>query len=433
VRYCVVIAVALVFCLAAMPRGAGARIWHVNADKTGEAPTIQAGIDSAASGDVILLAAGTYRGPGNFDVDFKGKAVAVESAAGAEATTIDCQGSGRGFVFVSGEDPRSILCGVRVANGSHTLFGGAVYCVKTSPTIENSIFAGNQARIRGGAICCDTSLAIIRNNVFEGNESAYGGAVSCFGSASLEITNNEFRSNSADISGGAVACRASSPSIQQSRFIDNTAGCDGGAIHCGQGSGAVISTNTFRDNAAEGNGGAIGLLQAVCWIDWNLFRGNQSTLGGAVYYDDFSGGLIEYNTFDENEASSGTGAGMFCTNYSAPSISNNIVVNSAVGNAIETKNNSAPAITCCCFHNNAGGDALPLGCIDGGGNFALDPEFCGIDGSGNYFLQSDSPCAPGNTPTTRQCSLIGAFAVNCATTSAERKTWGAVKALYGDE
>jgi predicted outer membrane repeat protein len=412
--------------------GSPARTWNVNPEGTGDAPTIQAAIDSSVEGDVVLLASGVYTGLGNRDVDFKGRAVTVESSAGAAATTIDCEGSGRGFVFVSGEDPRSIVSGVSVVNGSHALFGGAIYCVKTSPTIENNIFSGNQAGFRGGAICCDTSLAIIRGNVFDGNEAAYGGAVSCFGSP-LELTNNEFRTNSALISGGAVACRGSHASIQENRFEENTAGNDGGAIHCDQGSSATIHANTFRGNVAQGNGGAVDLLQSVCWIDVNLFSGNRATLGGALYCDDFSAGQVASNTFDENEATAGSGAGVYCTNYSAPSISNNIVVNSANGNAVDTKNDSAPTITCCCFFNNAGGDALPPGCIDGGGNFAVDPEFCGIDGSGNYYLQSDSPCAPGNTPTPKQCSLIGALGVGCATSSTEEKTWGAVKALYGGE
>lgn len=432
-RPCIVATGVISLIVFACPLEPEARVWNVNASGTGDAPTVQAGIDSSAAGDVVLLAPGTYSGPGNRDIDFKGKAVTVQSSAGAEATTIDCQGLGRGFLFVRGEAPQSVLSGVRVTNGSHALFGGAIYCVKTSPTIEDNIFSGNEAGFRGGAVCCDTSLAIIRGNVFESNEAAYGGAVSCFGRASLEITNNEFRSNSAVISGGAVACRASDPAIHENRFYENTAGNDGGAIHCDQGSGATISSNTFEDNVAAGNGGAVGFLQSVCWIEWNLYIGNQATFGGALYYDDFSSGSIYHNTFDGNGANVGVGAGVFCTNYSAPYISKNIVVNSVNGNAIDTKNDSGATITCCCFFNNAGGDALPIGCIDAGGNFALDPEFCGIDGSGNYYLQADSPCAPDNTPTPTQCGLIGAFGVNCATTSTEEKTWGAVKALYGDD
>ena len=428
-----IVAAALFSFVAFDPGFASARTWDIDPGGGGDAPTIQAGIDSASADDVILLAPGTYNGPGNRDVDFKGKAVAVRSSAGAEVTTIDCQGVGRAFVFVSGEGVTSILSGVRIVGGSHALFGGAVYCLNASPTIENNIFSGNQAGFRGGAICCDTSLAVVTGNLFDGNQASYGGAVSCYGSSSLGLTNNEFRSNAASISGGAIACRASSPSIELNVFDDNSALNDGGAIYCDQTSTATIQDNTFQNNTAQGNGGALGMLRSSPWVSFNLFRGNEATLGGAIYCDDFSAGPIRNNTFDENGAEAGTGAAIFCTNFSAPSVSENVVTNSTIGNPIETKNDSVPTITCCCFFNNAGGDALPLGSIDGGGNFALDPEYCGVDGSGNYFLQADSPCAPGNTPTPKACGQIGAYPVNCATTATQEKTWGAVKSLDGGE
>ncbi len=60
-------------------------------------------------------------------------------------------------------------------------------------------------------------------------------------------------------------------------------------------------------------------------------------------------------------------------------------------------------------------------------NFSLDPEFCGAT-AGNFYLQSDSPCAPENPPYDGM--LIGALPVNCSTVSVENKTWGAIKSIY---
>jgi hypothetical protein len=60
-------------------------------------------------------------------------------------------------------------------------------------------------------------------------------------------------------------------------------------------------------------------------------------------------------------------------------------------------------------------------------NFSGDPMFCG---TGNYYLQSDSPCAPGNQPGGADCGLIGPLPVGCGAVSVETKTWGGVKAIY---
>lgn len=411
---------------------ANARTWVVEPLATGDAPTIQAAIDSAGPGDDVLLSPGTFTGLGNRDIDFLGKAITVHSSAGPGITTIDCEGLGRGFLFVNGEAATSELSGVRILNGSHALFGGAVFCVNSSPTIAGSVFEANHAGFRGGAVYCDTSSAVIDANTFEGNDAAYGGAIACSGFSSLTITGNDFRGNDASISGGAVACRGSSPSIENNRFAENTSMNEGGGLFCDEGSGPTVSSNVFSLNTAGEAGGAVSLLQSSAVLEYNFFRRNQGGLGGGVYCNNFSAGPIRYNTFDENGAGSGSGAAVYCTNYSAPPITNNIVANSTSGNAIETKNYSMPAIGCCCLFNNAGGDALPLGAIDSGSNFVLDPEFCGIDGSGNCFLQSDSPCAPGNTPAASQCGQIGAFPVSCGTTLTEEKTWGAIKARYRD-
>jgi len=62
-------------------------------------------------------------------------------------------------------------------------------------------------------------------------------------------------------------------------------------------------------------------------------------------------------------------------------------------------------------------------------NFSADPLFCGTS---NYYLHSDSPCAPGNHPDGIDCGLIGPLPVGCGPVSVETKTWGSIKAMYRD-
>lgn len=62
-----------------------------------------------------------------------------------------------------------------------------------------------------------------------------------------------------------------------------------------------------------------------------------------------------------------------------------------------------------------------------------DVQFCG-EGVGNVYLQSDSPCAPGNHYwDPADVRVIGALPVGCSTVKTEATTWGRLKALYGSD
>ena len=90
----------LLVALQVFPATVLARTWEVKADGSGDAPTIQAGIDSSTSGDTILVYAGTY----SEAIDFLSKDVVLESVEGPATTRIDgTQTSDTVVKFIGGE------------------------------------------------------------------------------------------------------------------------------------------------------------------------------------------------------------------------------------------------------------------------------------------------------------------------------------------
>ena len=125
---------AVLVCAFLMPLSAAAQDgteWYVAAngsDAAGDGSalspfqTIQYAIDAAGDGDTVIVLEGRYTGPGNRNLDFKGKAITVRSRnpdddACMRETIIDAEGQGVIARFVNDEGPESIFEGFTLGAG----------------------------------------------------------------------------------------------------------------------------------------------------------------------------------------------------------------------------------------------------------------------------------------------------------------------------
>jgi predicted outer membrane repeat protein len=181
--------------------------WHIRPDGTGDVPDIRTGILVASTHDILLLADGVYKGHGNTELSFGGKALVIRSESGdPHACVIDCEGDDmfwrRGFLFFSGEGHGSVLDGVTIRNG-YGYEGSAIWCWASSPTVSNVIVRRNTAVLNGGGLYCGGgSHPIVKNVTFVGNSASQGAAIYCNGSSSASVEKSIVAFNR---QGGAVA------------------------------------------------------------------------------------------------------------------------------------------------------------------------------------------------------------------------------------
>ena len=139
---------------------------------------------TGATGWTVIVVDALYKGAGNKELDFAGKAVFLKSLGGAATCVIDCEGSGRGIYFHTGETSDAIVQGFTIRNGSDS-YGGGIRINGASPTIRDCVITG----------CTSTNYG--------------GGGIYCNGSASPTITDCAFTSNTASGTysyGGGLVC-----------------------------------------------------------------------------------------------------------------------------------------------------------------------------------------------------------------------------------
>jgi hypothetical protein len=363
-----------------------ARTWYVKVDGSGDAPTIQAAIDSASAGDDVVVAAGRYTWTnqgtsGDYGIILFARDVTdidLLSESGPQATILDAEGMGRVMYFEA--YTTNLVEGFTITGGDAPLFG-------------------NYA---GGGMALHLNYTTFRNCIISGNNADQGGGAWVGGVCTTQFEDCVFKWNNAQFGAGVFLVNSS-----ELVYFDNC---------------------TFFSNAATNKGGAVGAYNH--WFGFQnctFYLNSAINKGGGLYCENIDGSSLANCTFAMNTSPLGSGIHLFAN---STLYANNLIVSyGSLGPGISSEISSSLYIGCSNIFGNSGGDALPPGST-GSANFFLNPEFCGSVGSHYYHLQADSPCAPGNHPDETPCGVIGAHPVSCSFVPTKQATWGEIKAIY---
>lgn len=257
--------------------------------------TIQAAINAAVDGDIVLVKPGTYTATGTAAVvDFRGKAITVRSESGASTTIIDGQDLRRCVVAYTNEGAATRIDGFKIQRGRAAI-GAGMYAAGASPTILNCLFESNWAlsgaAAGGGLRLSDSSSAVI-DCVFNENRAEISGGGLHVANGAPILSGCSFTTNHSQRGSGAYLFNDTT-SISACTFSNNNgmwAGEDGGGI-CAQYSRATVTNTSFSANVVND--------YQCCPHVWNL--------GGAVCIFGTTSNLAFLNCeFSNNRANPGS-------------------------------------------------------------------------------------------------------------------------------
>ncbi len=411
-----------------LPTVSSARTWYILPDGSGDAPTIQEGINRAEVGDTVLVGPGTYYE----NIEFMGRDIVVKSEMGPEVTTIDGSHKEDSVVKIwKGETRATVLEGLTITGGTGygyetgNHYGGGVFCRDSSPQIVNNhiIKNGFSTNGFGGGIAVLTSIEqttlaspVLTENVIAMNSSGQnGGGIGVIKSDSKIVGNtvqgNECRADGAGLWIWQYEGRAS---VIDNRFVANIAGDHGGGAYVCQywhGGPYEIIGNLFMKNRTKGTG----------------FFGDTGSGGGLALLS--ISGQVVYNTFVENDGTHlrryGGGGVLFWQTDTRLIFSNNIVARNIECGVACWDSDATVGVNL--FWQNEGGDL-------GGGErqcpelwtatqIFADPLFCN-PALEDYQVAQSSPAMGGT-------EVLGAFDTpGCEEVPVRVTTWGRLKSMY---
>jgi len=261
-----------------------------------------------------------------------------------------------------------------------------------------------------GGLTYHLTSPTVRNCIFEGNDGGQGGAIGFFGVGTPLIEHCIIRNNHATRYGGAV-------------YAVNVHGMDDDTEH-----GIALVDCVIENNTSDYLGGGLCFVNAVALVEDCVIAGNAAaTSGGGVFvtgrsisndadtWVQFVRTTIAGNTAPQGAAirlsstSNGTDSRWGHTRWTAC-----IVADHEDAESISLRENTVLEIGCSDVFANAGSAALPDGATDLGGNFWLDPLFCGPGAPDPWTLDAASACLSGSHPDSADCGRIGARDEGCS-------------------
>ena len=335
--------------------------------------TIQSGIDAAGDGDTILIADGTYSGPGNIGIEWDAttKHLLIMSENGRDHCIIDCMQEDRGFLLNNGQDRRDVIDGLTITNGMVLGPGGAIYIITASPIIRNCLLAGNSA-----------------SGYHDNSYSGGGGALMIYGESNPLIKGNIIRDNVAhNLGGGLLFAEYTSGEVRNNVIEGNKALDDwGGGIALVNNSTPLIINNLIIHNSCSG------------------FNGGR---GGGIYLGHTNSKLVNntiaFNATTGDENGPGYGGGISIGRWSSPVIENCIIWYNMAGPStmnIDFDPMEWLDLSYCSVEDDLG----YIFELEPHTNMDTPPEFADT-ANGNFQLSWKSPCINQGDPDTTGMSL----------------------------
>lgn len=193
-------------------------------------------------------------------------------------------------ITVTGGKAGDIGSGPITVHGQPVLFyyGGGMYCIASSPAIQNCSFSGNIGRMGGSGVYNESSSPAFRDCFFRKNNSSDGFGAGMMNSANSTATllRCRFEENTAT-QGGGMANNNSSPTLTDCIISGNTCFEFGGAMI-----NFVNSSPAMRNCLITGNRATISYGAAIANGDNSSPLIINCTIAGNYVPDAIQGGVI---------------------------------------------------------------------------------------------------------------------------------------------